>query len=316
MIRSRSSRDAVIALESRRMLSGNVQVTLNGSTLTITGDNSNNELAVEQTVGGLQVRAINGTKLNGTADGSLVFSNPSRINLDLLGGNDQLFLSDFLGGTVNVQMGSGNDTLTLEGINSDGALTIDLNSGNDRLEARLGGSEPTDSNVVGGNFTLQCGNGNDTVLIGALNALQNISIDGNNGNDVIGLGAGRTDGTTSILLGNGNDTAGLSDRTLVGNFSLNAGNGDDLVGLNQLEVEGASTIELGNGKDALLSQSTAFYGNVSRKGGTGTDQIFSQNDTFFSGNNVTEFELTVMNPSTIASLASRLQKLFGINLGV
>ncbi len=312
-MRRRSLRsEVVVTLECRRLLAGNVRAVLSGSTLTVTGDNSNNDVAIEQTVDGLRVRAFGGTKLNGIVNGAILMSNRTEMTVDLKGGNDRLNLSDYLGGDVSVQMGSGNDTLTLSAITTDGDLVVDLNSGNDRLEANLGGELQVDTNVVGGNCSLLGGSGNENILIRALNVLGHLSIDASSGNDNVGVGSGRTNGTTSILLGEGNDNAGLENRTSAGTFSLNAGNGNDLVGAQGLVMQEAAIIDLGNGKDALLTQGNSFMGNLTREGGTGIDTHFSLNDTHFAANNITGFEVLAPSPAIIAPLVLRLQTLFGL----
>ncbi len=302
---------AISTLEHRQLLSGgNVRAGLVGGTLTITGDNSANEVAVEQTTEGLRVRTISGTKLNGTTNGILTFVNPTQTTIDLKGGNDRLTLGDYLGGGVSVQMGAGHDQVNLSGINTDGDLKIDLGAGNDGLAAHLGGVSHTDANVVGGNVTLLGGAGGDRMILESLNALNNLTLDAGADNDVVLLGSGSTNGTTSVLLGNGNDVASLANRTSRGLFSLTAAAGDDLVGVIHCEFQQPATFDLGVGKDALLTSTNLFLANVTRAGGTGNDTLYSTADSFSADRTVTGFEILPTTQSQVQSLLNKLNLAF------
>ena len=311
---SRNRSLTLSALEVRQMLAGNVVASVTGSTLKITGDNSANELAIAQTSEGLQVQALNGTKLNGVLNGVLTFSNPTQMNIDLLGGHDRLSLADFLGGGVSVKLGSGNDQLNLTGTSNDGAMVIELGSGNDSLAANLGGPGSADPNVVGGNFTLLAGAGNDQLIIESLNALANLSLDAGAGQDVVLLGAGSTDGITNIALGAGNDIMAIPDRTSRGLFSLNAGAGDDLLGLRNGDYKQSTVFDMGAGKDALLSQFNTFEGNVTRLGGVGPrdaiDTLYTASDSAFLDNTVTGFESLPTTEAAVSVLYTRLVNAF------
>lgn len=302
------------ALEVRQLLAGNVVTSVTGGTLKITGDNSANELTVEQTSAGLQVQALNGTRLNGILNGVLTVSNPTQMNIDLLGGNDRLSMADFLGGGVSVKLGNGNDQLNLLGITNDGAMVIDLGSGNDGLAANLGGPVSADPNVCGGNFTLLAGAGNDRLIIQSLNALANLTIDAGAGQDVVFLGSGSTNGITTIALGAGDDIMAIQDRTSRGLFSLNAGAGDDLLGLRNGDYKESAVFDLGAGNDAILSQLNTFEVNVTRLGGVGPrnaiDTLFSESDSIFGDNTVTGFESLPNTEAAVSTLYTRLVNAF------
>jgi len=291
-----------------------VVTSVTGSTLKITGDNSANELAIEQTSQGLQVQALNGTKLNGILRGVLILSNPTQMNIDLLGGHDRLSLADYLGGGVSVKLGSGNDQLNLNGTTNDGALVVDLGSGNNSLAANSGGPVGEDPNVVGGNFTLLAGAGYDRLIIDTLNVLANLSMDSGAGQDVVSLGSGSTNGITTIALGAGNDIMAIQDRTSRGLFSLNAGAGDDLLGLRNGDYKESAVFDLGAGKDALLSQLNTFEVNVTRLGGAGPrgaiDTLYSALDSIFGDNTVTGFESLPTTETPVSALYTRLVNAF------
>lgn len=309
--RSQNCSYAVSALESRQLLSGgNVQATVVGGTLTITGDNIANELTIEQSSEGLRIQTTGGTRLNGTTNGTLTFANPTQTNIDLKGGNDRLTLGDFLGAGVSVQMGSGNDQVNLNGISTDGDLEIDLGAGNDGLLSKSGGLGLSDPNVVGGNLRLVGGAGRDRLILTSLNALHNLTVDAGTDNDVVLLSTNSTNGIASVLLGSGNDIMSLSTTTSRGLFSLNAGTGDDLVSLQQCEFEQPATFNMGAGKDALLSRDNLYLANVTQAGGTGSDTLFSSLDSFSADRSVTSFEILPTSTTQIQSLLAKLATTF------
>ena len=299
------------ALEARQLLSGgNVQAALAGGTLTITGDSLSNEVAVEQTSEGLRVKGLKGTRVNGAINGAVTFANPTQTNIQLKGGGDRLTLGGYQGGSVSVVMGSGNDQVTLAGINVPGDLVIDLGAGNDGLAAILGGVSNTTPNIVDGNVNFLGGAGNDRLIVNSLSNDGNLTLDSGAGNDVVLLGEGGTDGTSSILLGTGNDIMAIGNRTSRGIFTLDAGAGDDLLGISGSQFAESATFNMGAGKDALLSQNNLFQINLTRAGGTGIDTLFSSSDSIVGNNQVTGFESLPTSPAAVATLATKLANAF------
>jgi hypothetical protein len=134
-------------LEGRAMMAGNVSAIFDntaGGPLELTGDNAANNIAITQ-VGqnSFRVRGI-GTKLVvDTPDGvktvnSFTFQNVSDVTLTMNGGNDVVgFANARINGTLTVDMGSGNDVLTLTNVHElvatepEGLASISLGTGND-----------------------------------------------------------------------------------------------------------------------------------------------------------------------------------------
>lgn len=299
MRRSLHSHTPIAALESRELLSGNVAFQLNGSTLRITGDNSSNEVSIRQSTGGMIISAVNGTKLNGVTNGTQTIANPSSIVIDLKGGNDILNLQDFLGGQVNVQLGSGNDKLNANSVVCDGSFLVDLGSGNDLLNATGTVETP---NQFGGAFEIKGNSGNDKVLIDQFVVNGKSKFDMGNGNDALGLAHGLLNDTLNIDLGNSSDILGILSLRANSTTGVLGNTGDDIVGITQSRFVQNFTVDLGEGKDALLTQNNEFDANVSRVGGNATDVSYKSGDLILGTESITGFEVqtTTITPQITA----------------
>lgn len=297
----------VAALESRALLSGNVLFQFSGGVLRLTGDNSNNQIAITQSVEGLQITALNGTKLGGVTNATLIISNPTSTIIDLKGGDDTLNLEKYLGGSVNVLLGSGNDRLTMTSAVAEGAFTADLGSGNDTLLAAGTADAPNQASAV----TLKASSGNDRLLIDQLSTTGKLDIDCSSGNDVLGLDHVRSTDIAKVDLGTGNDLMKVRYSVFNSSATLMGNTGDDIIGLLGNRFASLISIDLGNGKDGLLSESNQMEANVSRLGGTGTDLSYKNLDTVAGTDTATGFETqtTTLTPAVIA-LVNKLNPAF------
>jgi Ca2+-binding RTX toxin-like protein len=183
--------------------------------------------------------SVDGTGLNNVITGlfnGLTFN----VTVD---GTQSIFPSAILQ-SIEVDGGSGNDTINITGTSSSwtGGLTVNGDDGNDSIT--IGDLRTT---VLGGD-------GNDTITIGA----GDDSIVGGAGNDSITGGAG----SSVITDGDGNDTIVSG----TGASILDAGNGNDLIEANDL----GETISVGNGK-SIIDGGT---GNDTITAGSGADTIY------------------------------------------
>jgi hypothetical protein len=297
----------VSALESRTLLSGNVLFQFSGGVLRLTGDNSNNQIAITQNVEGLQITALNGTKLGGVTNGSQIISNPTSTFIDLKGGDDTLSLEKYLGGTVDVLLGSGNDQVAMTSVVTEGAITVDLGSGNDKL--RTGGTAEAPNQAP--SMTFKGNSGNDQLLIDQLLTSGKLSIDCGSGNDVLGLSHVRSTDTARIDLGQGNDLMKVSFSIFNSAATFLGNTGDDIIGINGNRFAALISIDLGNGKDALLSESNQMEANLSRLGGTGTDLSYKNADTVSGTETISGFETqtTTVTPQ-VTPLITKLNAAF------
>jgi len=121
-------------------------------------------------------------------------------------GDDDLRVRDNVANNATVDMGAGNDKLTLLG--SDGDLTVTLGAGNDSLLI---------NNKVGGVLNVLGGDGNDAIKINEITAGKLVTIDGGAGNDLVDLNSVFHAGdpkltNVKVLLGDGDDTLDVGTR--------------------------------------------------------------------------------------------------------
>jgi hypothetical protein len=181
---------AMVSLEPRRMLAGNVTVVWSddGSfdgLLTITGDNKSNQfiVSVEDVT---TITGLNGTKINGGSSAAFDFF-PN----------------------LAIDTGNGDDEVEVVGLFS--ALSARTGNGNDIVKI-------TESDFVAtfafDQFEIDTGNGNDYVLLESLTCFEcDLHIRMGNGNDTVKLegtilmqGIFADAGTGTIDMGRGSDT--------------------------------------------------------------------------------------------------------------
>lgn len=226
------------SLESRQLMAGDVVVALEGSLLTVAGDDFDNQISLTRTLAGdVVVAGQNGTLINGLP--SVRFP---RVELNAL----------------EVRMEGGNDTVVLRGLQIANDANVDLGAGNDRLTAPA-----TAASTIGGNLSVLGSEGNDIVQlsgvvvrenlnidggIGALNAtLANATIDkvmtiiGDEADDVVSV-TGSSIGLDAMI-----ETKGGSDRVTLTDvnawlLSINT-DSNGAVGLDQVTLNRVSTVE-------------------------------------------------------------------------
>jgi hypothetical protein len=205
-------------LEHRQLLA--VTTSLDRGTLTITGDDAADDIAIVGTSnpGELIVTGRNGTVVNGVANGSTTafpvflpaaaFIQPDALKVNLGDGNDSVTIdSAYIAGSININTADGDDTVTLAEhgeVSPTGDLRIDTGAGND-VVAELNYSVF----VPRGNLIL-LGDGHDfATLIGASAVGQiwpyaystpAIWVEGGAGNDSI-LGVGVTATLNALFSG-------------------------------------------------------------------------------------------------------------------
>jgi hypothetical protein len=223
------------------------------------------------TIGGsLTTTAINGVGINTvvTVGG----------NLNVNGGGDILnIVPGFVGGLVDIGKVLGN--LTVNGSPSSSTDQVFLTAG--------AGASAT----VGGNVSINMGNGaNEVVLGGTIGG--NIGITSGNGSPaaaqigtiVTGVdpAAFQVNGSLNVNLGNGNNTffdatAGANgiaaNMTVNGDLSIRAGNGVNNLGTVASTEFGNLNVTLGNGANALTTVTGPVSGNFNWTSGNGGDSL-------------------------------------------
>lgn len=206
------------------------------------------------------------------------------------------------GGMV-AKLGTGNDQVVLDAVNFTKAVAIDLGDGNNALTVQnsalggrldvttLGGNDTvtfgTGQVGVGGAVTLRLGAGNDTVVVSATSRAAfgaGLIIDAGLGDDSVTLGAANSTvdvlGAFQFLGGAGLNTltagAGTGRVSVLGAVLISGGDGADTITLGGARfTAGALTAALGAGDNTLTSTATDFFiaGAVKWSTGPGLDRL-------------------------------------------
>jgi hypothetical protein len=194
------------ALESRILLSGNVAATVTGGVLTLTGDAANNVITLTRVGDQVTITPDAATKINnGTAGAGVdVLSVTGSIKINMGAGNDSLtvagkaiggvgtpFAIGSGNGDLTIDLGAGDDQLVLAGVEARDVRVI-TGTGNNAVtvtgldpDAAVGG--PADvRTIVHGNLTVTGGSGNDAVVVRGIYVAHNVSLPlGNGGNSAL-----------------------------------------------------------------------------------------------------------------------------------
>lgn len=292
---------SVSALECRQLLAGNVQAELVSGVVTITGDRSKNEINLFSDGSGVHVVSVNGTKLNGITNSELLFATPAEVLIDLKEGNDILSVGSFTGGSISVQMGSGNDIASFSAVTVSSGFSADGGTGNDFLSL----DDDNGPNALTGFVLLSGGDGNDILQNVGSVVTGNFSIFGGKGNDSMGWARGSATQFCSFIANEGNDKMAVAGVTGT-EFSAEGRAGNDLLGVENSTFTTRATFDLGTGTDALLTNANTFAG-VNRIGGDGKDTLFGINDTVTGDNLTSGFEVF---PTNVTSLVQKLTSAF------
>ena len=264
-------------LESRTLLTGNVQVSIAGSHAQIIGDAANNEIEVMVDNGSVVVRGLNGTTINlGTtvftlATGATTFQ--GNLTASLGNGDDILTVGPGITFTGNVSLAGddGTDTLrTLPGTYG-GNLTLTGNAG--------ASSIVVDGATVSGNLDVR---GQDATLASLSNSTVqgSLHVQTGGGADSVVIQSTTVDGMTFINTGEGNDNVVLQNSTLRDRLRIEAGTGDDVVYINSSSVARVARIALrGSNDTAQVLGSSTFGKRLVISGGRGSDAASVAADT-------------------------------------
>lgn len=252
-------------LEPRRLLAGNVAVTVNpgGNILRIIGDNANNEIdiSLNETNGHIVVTPTDGTTtINGGAMFSHGFVAPPSIRMRLQDGDDSVTGALALSMPADAdarpvidegffRLGRGNDTFDVE-VDYLTLLTVIGDSGNDDIDIDAFNYESRDSQLA---IRSQVQDNLDDPL----------SVEPR-----VGQPAMRVFGF------DGDDEIMLSGSAIVGGILLDGGNQDDVVDVFATNTIGQSRFDMGAGNDSGFFRSAGQeVGRFVFKGRTGNDSM-------------------------------------------
>ena len=274
-------------------MANNVEARVEGALLVIAGDNAANQILVARNAAGdVVVTGQNGTRINGVASARF-----PRLALN----------------AAEMQLGGGNDVVTLRGLQIANDLYVNLGEGADRLTVPAAASITVGNNVAfegaGGNDTIRTDGvivGKDLYIdggIGTLNATVtgavvgfNVTLIGDDANDVMTLTSVMAGGDVSV------ESKGGSDRvTLTTVESLNVAISTDanaIVGADRVTLIEVSTLEdlgifTGPGNDIVQMMDVAVGKNLTASLDVGNDKLTGmdvsvQLDAVFEGGNGTD----------------------------
>jgi hypothetical protein len=288
-------------------LANNVQVNLEGSLITILGDNAANSILISQSAtGDFVVTGRTGTTVNGLP--SVRFP---RLQLN----------------AAEVRMEGGNDFVTLRGVVTANDLFIDLGAGADRLTT----AGPV---AVGANLTIEGSEGSDTVQLTDVTVFEDMAINGGQGAlraVLAGINAGKS---MNIIAEDGNDTVSVSESTVDQVLSIESkgganrisvssvlafsmmitseagvdtidvadlmtnedigvftGPGNDRVALTNMDSGKSITVSVDAGQDQVIGTAVSAAEDAVFEGGAGTDTIFDLGIVGGVKKEIKEFEL-------------------------
>ncbi len=258
-------------LESRALLTGNINVMLAGSTALIFGDSGNNSLEVAEDGGNIVARGLNGTTINGGTDAFTIATGTTT------------FSGQFL-----AWLGRGNDTLTVgSGLSFSQSLFVDGQGGNDTIgiladsvgrDLNLNGGFGTDSisiqgTSVGGNIYVWSQD-SATIDISGVNVAHQLHVNTGSGDDSVVVRNTTVADLTFISTGSKHDSIAINNSTLNGPLLIFAGTGDDMIYIDSTSVRGESSFFMDRGCDNIRILGTS---NLQKKlsvfGGKGSDAV-------------------------------------------
>jgi ELWxxDGT repeat protein len=247
-----ASFDLTVTVPSTTTGSGNVTARVSWGTLTITGDNASNSIAVtfDAATGQWIVSGIGGTTVNGEPQEA--FAGVSRdVVIRMNGGNDYVLIEDAaIPRRLRVETGAGNNLTVLASVQTGGHAAIRHGSGswNDVYVF---------ASVVGGNLELTGGVGSDRVHVRDTRVERNLTARLGGGADLMHVHDGYVGRDLDVRLGGGGGHYAWAETDLGGGWAL-AG---DVLGVRNTWV----------GRDHLVQTNT-------RAGNAATVWIFSNED--------------------------------------
>jgi hypothetical protein len=258
----RNQHFTIDTLEPRRLLSGNVSVSYDGTTLLVVGDNAANEILITDSAAGYLVNGLSSTHVNGGASFAVdTGGNFADITVRTGNGDDLVQLGvappaapTLTGQAIRVDTGNGNDTVDLAATIANVSLSVTTGNGNDTVQSPFYRVGPLDFFTLIGDFSIDTGNGDDLVQLPATTDLDffsyvagNLIINTGNGNDAIATEGAEVGGAIQIDSGNGADSLSLINSYFDG-MALTTGSGDDT-----LLIVGGFNVAISFDSDALNS---------------------------------------------------------------
>lgn len=183
---------------------------------------------------------------------------------------------------IQLNLGDGDDQVTLNNIYAAGSIVIDLGEGDD--VARLG-RDATVSSAQ--NLSINFGGGNDQLHMQRVYIAGDQTIDGGAGDDMLVIAGfaeapqfwlgSSSAGATTLQGGEGDDSMQVSYSFVVGPLTMDGGNGNDAISLVASATSGGVMVTGLDGHDLLAIDTNYFVTTLVLNGGTGSDILLLKN---------------------------------------
>lgn len=255
----------------------------------VTQGGGNFLLTQETTVGSLSATGASDLELLGSVIGTATLTSTSTTPGTFAVGGDLAAPAAFIGGSLTVKGGTGDDALNLRHATIGGSVSVSLANGANEITADSG----TD---ISGIVALITGTGDDFVHLSGLTAHDALTVSVGAGTNTAILDGGTSvHGLAKIIGGAANDTVVASNVSIYtgltvslsngtnsfdsetasvsGPASITGGTGDDTLNIANFAVHGNLTLSLGNGANSADLHNLAAFGTLKVSGGTGTDHV-------------------------------------------
>jgi hypothetical protein len=268
-------------------MAGNVFVNVIQGDLVVTGDGEANELRIIQALqngspiaGRYFITGQNNTAIIGTS-GGFVQGVTDDIRIYLYGNNDRLTLgngvstSDFIvPDDLEIDMGDGNNVVTIDKISVRDDATIVTGAGSDSVSVKavIGGLAGIDGGA--NDLNINTGNRSDNVLLQNTFVRRNVTVDTrgtDNFSDVVDMLMMNIGNDTIISTGGGGDLVRLADVGFNDDVSLDTGEGNDTVTITRCQFNDLIVLLFGGSDQLTMTYSSGQ--RASLNGGNDSDTI-------------------------------------------
>lgn len=300
-----ATNEPVQVLEDRRMLAGNVLVSVDASqNLKITGDALANSVEITVQNNNVLVRGLQNTTINGGAADFTAVTGSNVLDGSLTAlmgnGNDTVLFSRNLlvNGAVTVVGGNGADSLGATRGQFQSSAYFDGGAGNDRISF-----QNTD---VGGSLRILTGTGDDVVSLETMTIGGSMVIRTNRGDDAVSLNNVTTETGQHVLIwtGLGNDDVAVRNSTIGSVLKVVTKQGADTVMMDDNTFESRVGINTGRDNDTVLARATNTFNRslhvLAGDGNSDAVEIDPAN-VFNSGRKVRKNEGNTANTTTVST---------------
>jgi hypothetical protein len=244
---------------------GDLRLTVRNTTVTISGSDQANSLAVYgNSQNHVTIQGSGGTTINGSNAPiellSLTSGLPGDVIISMRGGRDQIVLFDVsLNASLHVDVGTGNDTLMLADSSIAGDLS--LTSARGDVQIRL-----HDGAIARSLSVFNSGDGDSLTSLQDVTVGRNVSVISSGGADTVVFQGAMIANTTHVATGSGPDAIIVHRSLFEGAVQILARNGNDLIALHRSEFRRPLHVYAGNNDDVVgntsenrFAFSTGFY---------------------------------------------------------